>query len=73
MIDESELVRIPRTILQYLKSRTVWLNIVTMLLAALNAYFEVLLDPAAYAGFTVIYTSIATWLRGKTTQAIMEK
>jgi len=56
--------------LKYFKSRTVWLNIITVLLAALNAYFEVLLDPAAYAGFTVVYTSIATWLRGQTTKPI---
>lgn len=56
--------------LKYLKSRTVWLNIITVFLAALNAYFEVLLDPAAYAGFTVIYTSIATWLRGQTTKPL---
>jgi len=56
--------------LKYFKSRTVWLNIITVLLAALNAYFEVLLDPAAYAGFTVVYTSIATWLRGQTTKPV---
>lgn len=41
-----------------------------VLLAALNAYFEVLLDPAAYAAFTVVYGSISTYLRGITTKPL---
>ena len=59
--------------LKYFKSRTVWLNIITVLLAALNAYFEVFLDPAAYAAFTVIYGSIGTYLRSQTTCALDKK
>jgi len=56
--------------LQYLKSKTVWLNIITVLLAALNAYFEVLLSPAGYAAFTVVYGSIGAYIRSITTQPI---
>lgn len=52
--------------IKYLKSKTVWLNIITVLLAALNAYFEVLLSPAGYAAFTVVYGAIGTYLRSIT-------
>ena len=57
-------------IIQYLRSKTVWLNIITVLLAALNAYFEVFLSPAGYAAFTVIYGSIGTYLRSITTKPL---
>lgn len=60
-------------IIKYLKSKTIWLNIVTALLAAANAYFEVLLSPAAYAAFTVVYGSIGTYLRSITTQPLEQK
>lgn len=60
-------------IIKYLKSRTVRFNILMVLLAAANAYFEVLLSPAAYAAFTVVYGSIGTYLRSITTQPLEQK
>lgn len=59
--------------IKYLKSKTVWLNIIAVLLAAANAYFEVLLSPAAYAAFTVVHGAIGTYLRGITTKPLEQK
>ena len=59
--------------LKYLESKTVWLNIITVLLSVLNAYFEVLLSPAGYAAFTVVYGAIGTYLRSITTQPLGSK
>lgn len=59
--------------IKYLKSRTVIFNILVVLLAALNAYLEVFLSPAAYAAFTVIYGVIGTYLRSITTQPLAHK
>ncbi len=59
--------------IKYLKSKTIWLNIITVILAAANAYFEVLLSPAAYAAFTVVYASIAGYVRALTVEPLSRK
>lgn len=56
--------------IKYFKSKTVWFNILMVLLAALNAYFEVIMEPAYYAAFTVVYGSISTYLRSITTKPL---
>lgn len=59
--------------IKYLKSKTVWLNIIIVLLAALNAYFEILLSPAEYAAFTIVYGAIGTYLRSITIKPLEQK
>jgi hypothetical protein len=56
--------------LKYLKSRTTWLHLIMMGLAMLNAYLELIADPAYYAAWFVLYGNIGVWLRKLTTKPL---
>jgi len=58
---------------KYLKSRTIWLSILLVLLSAANAYFEANLTPQEYSGIGVLFASAIGYLRTQTTQSISEK
>lgn len=59
--------------LKYIKSKTVWLHITMMALAMLNAYLELIIEPAYYAAWFVAYGYIGIGLRKLTTESLESK
>ena len=59
--------------IKYLKSRTIWLHIIMICLAMINAYLELIVDPAYYAAWFAAYGYIGVELRKLTTQPLDDK
>lgn len=58
-------------ILQYLKSKTVWAaGVLLAVIPIANAYFEVALDPALYAAYSVACSYVMIYLRKITTKPL---
>jgi len=58
---------------KYLKSRTIWLHIIMICLAMINAYLELIVDPEYYAAWFAAYGYIGVELRKLTTQPLDDK
>ena len=56
--------------IQALKSRTIWLHMIMMGLAMLNAYLEFIIEPAYYAAWFAAYGYIGIILRELTTKPL---
>lgn len=60
-----------KKIVQYLKSRMVWASGVFLAIIPIaNAYFEVVLDPALWAAYSVACSYLVIYLRGITTKPV---
>jgi len=59
--------------IKYLKSKTVWAGILLAIIPIANAYFEVVMEPAIYAAYSVACSYVMIYLRSITTQPLSAK